>query len=58
MQETLFICVSPQMSSEMIVFILSESNDMHQFTTDDCMFAEPVAFPFPLELLFGAIADT
>jgi len=44
----------PQMSSEMNLFIRSQSNDKRRFITDVGIFA--LVFPFPLLLPLGAIA--
>jgi len=52
--QLLYTHMSPRMCSEMNPLIMSRSNTRHRFIIDVGIFA--LAFPFPLLLLFGAIA--
>jgi len=54
MPQALYIRMSPRMCSEMNPFIRSQSKDSRRFITNVGIFA--LAFPFPLQLPFGAIA--
>jgi len=56
--QTLYICVSPWMCSEMNPWILSLPNDSRQFITDVSILALAIAFNLPLQLLIGDIAGS
>ena len=54
MLQALYICLSPQMCSEINTIVWSRTNERRQLITDVVIFA--LAFPLPLWLPFGAIA--
>jgi len=56
MQQTLFICMSPQMCSEMNPWLQSSYTDRCPFITDVGIFAVSVAIPCPWQLPCNAIA--
>jgi hypothetical protein len=55
MPQTLYICMSQRICSEMNAFIRFESNDRRRFISNVGIFAIAVAFSFSPKLSFGAL---